>query len=155
MKAPRKHQAIAIAKLVALHLDGPDEWLPEHFDTAEVAARDIAQWLRVAGIPGPLPEKVSNPVDLSEPKSDGDSPELKASKTLVRTRARGLCEIVHVGCTGRIDHVHHRRRRSQGGSDAPDNLLGLCNTGHSFVHDHPKLSFEKGWLLHALPVTTA
>lgn len=44
--------------------------------------------------------------------------------------------------------VHHRKQRSLGGSDSPANLVGLCRTCHSDVHDHVGLYTALGLLLH-------
>lgn len=151
MIPPREREAEAIAVLVNLHLEDRDEWGPEHYDAAEVAARVVEPWIRRARVGQAQPPKQTRPV--SRPKRD--PAELKAAKAVVRARSRGFCEIVHVGCTGQAVHVHHKRRRSQGGTDDPENLLHLCRKGHDFVHANPEISFRKGWLLHALPVATA
>jgi hypothetical protein len=49
--------------------------------------------------------------------------------------------------------VHHRKRRSQGGANTPDNLITLCGsevTGcHGFVHAHPAESLGAGWLVRS------
>lgn len=46
-------------------------------------------------------------------------------------------------------HTHHRKLRSQGGTDDPVNLIRLCLACHNVVHDHPAESYEKGWLVHS------
>lgn len=72
----------------------------------------------------------------------------EATKTAVADRSNGWCEIVHLDCTGRASEIHHRLTRSQGGGHELVNLLHLCAAGHRFVHAQPKLSYERGWLLH-------
>ncbi len=37
-------------------------------------------------------------------------------------------------CGNNIEHFHHIRPRSRGGSNTPENLIGLCNTCHLKVH---------------------
>jgi len=83
----------------------------------------------------------------------------------VMDRARGRCEYVIVQghtrfgipvddrCTNPATQVHHRLRRSQGGTDTPDNLVALCATcHHERIHGHPEAAFAAGWLLHAPPL---
>lgn len=57
----------------------------------------------------------------------------------VFARDRWTCQL-----QGRADHVcrgalhcHHIRLRSQGGTDAMENLATLCMAGHDWVHGHP------------------
>lgn len=64
-------------------------------------------------------------------------------------RAHGLCEAkVHEDCTGRAEHAHHILLRSQGGSDGQENLLAVCHACHGWIHLHPGLSYELGFLRH-------
>ena len=37
-------------------------------------------------------------------------------------------------CGGKLEHYHHITERSKGGSDTPENLIGLCNACHDKVH---------------------
>jgi hypothetical protein len=55
---------------------------------------------------------------------------------LVKRRSGGRCEIRSVhGCDGRAtDFPHHRKLRSQGGSNSIDNLLDVCVSGHYWIH---------------------
>lgn len=60
--------------------------------------------------------------------------------------------------------IHHRLLRSQGGTNAPANLLTLCGSGvtgcHGWVHANPGIAYELGLLVHpwddpeAVPVLT-
>lgn len=50
-----------------------------------------------------------------------------------------------VPCWGGL-HLHHRLRRSQGGSDAPENLVTLCAAHHGWVHEHPEKARLAGLL---------
>jgi len=146
---PREREAQAIAKLVELVLMDPDPRPADHNDS-EIAAALVAQdWVRRAKIGQAQPPKQTRPV--SRPKRG--PAELKAAKAVVRARSRGFCEVNALGCTGKAIHAHHKRRRSQGGSDAPENLVHTCRSCHDFIHSNPAWSFGKGWLLHAEAVT--
>ena len=37
-------------------------------------------------------------------------------------------------CGGKIEHYHHIRPRSEGGSDLPENLVGVCLSCHRKIH---------------------
>jgi hypothetical protein len=69
----------------------------------------------------------------------------------VSARSKGRCEIQHPRCTGKATQMHHRLMRSQGGRHTAENLLDLCAEGHRYVHAHPNLSYEVGWLLKRAP----
>ena len=43
--------------------------------------------------------------------------------------------------------VHHKRLRSQGGTNALDNLVLLCSLHHGHVHANPAWSYRHGWLV--------
>jgi hypothetical protein len=86
-------------------------------------------------------------------KRKPDSRRLVQAKAEVRRRSHGRCE-ARSGpwCTGGMEHAHHKRRRSQGGQDAPENLLAVCGACHDAIHRDVERSFLHGWLLHAAPV---
>lgn len=67
-------------------------------------------------------------------------------KMLVRARSGGWCE---AQCGRRSEHIHHRRRRSQGGDDNLVNLLDLCLQCHGWIHANPAKSYELGYLLRS------
>jgi hypothetical protein len=46
----------------------------------------------------------------------------------VLARDEGFCRVP--GCSRAADHAHHRKYRSAGGSDDPENLLSLCAAHH-------------------------
>jgi len=46
-------------------------------------------------------------------------------------------------------HIHHRKYRSRGGTNALSNLLHLCEPCHSWIHANPELSNKLGLSLHA------
>lgn len=80
------------------------------------------------------------------------STAVPAAVYLAVTRRDGGCVaqrlIPQVSCFGRID-PHHIRRRSQGGLDTPENLVSLCRSHHSWVHEHISESLTLGLLLKA------
>lgn len=60
-----------------------------------------------------------------------------------------LCEARTPACTGRAVHKHHRKLRSQGGTDHPTNLLFTCFPCHHYIHMNPAISYANGWLIHS------
>lgn len=56
-----------------------------------------------------------------------------------------------VACSHYGGNVHHRKRRSQGGSNQASNLLLLCGSGttgcHGFYHAHPEVAMQLGYLV--------
>ena len=75
------------------------------------------------------------------------NPELRASRIEVMERSKGFCEAQTDICAHIARHAHHKKRRSQGGSDSPDNLLALCESCHNWIHANPEESFRRGWLV--------
>ena len=142
----RKNERAALLELAALP---DDDWQPEHwatFDAARAQCRDLFRRLAVevereAATPSQKPS--------SRPKPKQDPPELRAGKLSVGIRAMGVCEAATEVCTGEVEHTHHRKLRSAGGSHDPRNLLGVCHACHDFIHANPELSYEHGWLLHS------
>ena len=63
---------------------------------------------------------------------------------MVEARAAGLCEC----CGDRAGQVvHHRKRRSQGGTNALANLMLLDGDCHRRIHDEPEWARSRGFLL--------
>lgn len=46
-------------------------------------------------------------------------------------------------------HMHHRKLRSQGGNDEPENLLPVCVECHTWIHANPGAAYELGLLVHS------
>lgn len=44
-------------------------------------------------------------------------------------------------------HTHHRKRRSQGGDDSPENTVRVCLACHQWIHDNPRDAAAAGWLV--------
>lgn len=70
--------------------------------------------------------------------------ELEEVRPLVEARAGYICE--RCGAAP-IDHIHHKLRRGQGGTNMMSNLLALCSRCHRLVHDNPEQSYLEGTLL--------
>ena len=75
--------------------------------------------------------------------------DFQKMKPIIKARSKGVCEARTGVCTRRAVHVHHRKLRSQGGSNSPDNLIDVCFDCHDWIHLNPAASYEKGWLLHS------
>lgn len=81
------------------------------------------------------------------------NPRTSIPKTIrdrVRLRSRGRCEFVWVDgnrCDHNAEVCHHRLMRSAGGQHTVENLLDVCHKHHRYIHSHPELSYEQGWLL--------
>ena len=65
-------------------------------------------------------------------------------RPLVEVRAGYLCEVCRAHG---VEVIHHRKRRSQGGTNALANLLGLCNDDHEKIHQSPAQAYDQGLLL--------
>lgn len=58
---------------------------------------------------------------------------------------RPICEFPR--CLNNSYDVHEKLTRARGGDILdPDNVLALCRTHHTWVHDHPKEATELGLL---------
>jgi hypothetical protein len=93
------------------------------------------------------------PIKRSTAKHDEYQAEFLAAIEIVRARSGNRCEYYSIGdidtrCKSRpAPYPHHRKLRSQGGTNDPDNLADLCPTHHRWVHDNPKLSKYDGWIV--------
>lgn len=68
-----------------------------------------------------------------------------ALKQEVRERDGFRCQAC--GATGVPLHVHHRKLRSQGGTEQMENLVSVCDECHRFIHDNVAWSKERGFIL--------
>jgi hypothetical protein len=65
----------------------------------------------------------------------------------VAARSGGWCEARLAGvCRGKATMNHHVRLRSRGGTNSAANLLHVCGWCHAYIHDHPRLSRELGFI---------
>lgn len=82
---------------------------------------------------------------------------LAAARDAALERDNYACQASEFGlrhvCLGRL-HVHHRLRRSQGGSDDLDNLITLCDAAHTHVHHHVAESYANGLLVRSTGTTS-
>ena len=85
------------------------------------------------------------------PKGELFQREFEKMKPICRERSQGVCEApkivsassdsvaimayaTGVECAGHATHVHHRRYRTRGGTNALVNLLHVCEPCHSWIH---------------------
>ncbi len=73
--------------------------------------------------------------------------ELDAITPALLKRANYLCEVC---LSGPVEHRHHKRRRSQGGTNALANLIACCTNCHELIHRHPEASYKSGLLVRGL-----
>lgn len=66
----------------------------------------------------------------------------------VHERAAGYCELCGLPLHGKTD-LHHRKLRSQGGADSPENLVVAHHQCHMDVHANPARSYEHGHLVRS------
>lgn len=64
-------------------------------------------------------------------------------------RSGGLCEACGQSMRGGDAHVHHRKRRSQGGEHSVTNCLLVHGRCHNGIHAHPAPSYDAGFLVRA------
>lgn len=57
------------------------------------------------------------------------------------------CQVNAEGCQGRATDTHHRKMRSQGGDNEPQNLLRCCHHCHMAVHASPAWAYSRGFLV--------
>ncbi len=69
------------------------------------------------------------------------------TREALRERANGRCE----RCRRRDYEVrcdaHHRKLKSQGGTDDLQNLLYLCRSCHHWAHTHRDVARTEGWII--------
>ena len=89
------------------------------------------------------PLKRSGMVRRRSPRRTAYSEELALMRPVVVARAGGVCHV----CYDPGTVVHHRKLRSQGGTNEVDNLMLLCQSCHEYVHNHPALAVAAGYIL--------
>lgn len=95
------------------------------------------------------PMKRSAPKPRKSARLAAYESEFREARVEVRKRSLGRCEASTEACTVTAVHVHHRKLRSHGGSNDPSNLLDLCTPCHEWIHAHPAVSYERGWMVRA------
>ena len=76
-------------------------------------------------------------------KHKTDSGWVKARAQVLK-RSGGRCEARWAGCQGVVHHVHHKQRRSQGGTNEMSNLLACCFHCHHEIHHNILKAKELG-----------
>lgn len=68
---------------------------------------------------------------------------------MVHARSGYRCEakIPGAGCSGDLEHRHHRRFRSGGEDHSVQNVLGVCTRCHEWIHRHKRTAMEFGWAI--------
>jgi hypothetical protein len=84
-------------------------------------------------------------------RTDQFKKELDAVTPTLVNRAKGVCEAGTPDCGKGLHlmHRHHRKIRSQGGTNKLDNLIYCCDGCHTYIHAHPEESYSRGWLLRS------
>lgn len=69
-------------------------------------------------------------------------------RRLVWERCGGYCEVCGLGLSEDSFDFHHRKLKSRGGKDSAPNGLACHHFCHLVtVHNHPRISAEKGWMV--------
>ena len=84
-----------------------------------------------------------SPLNRIGKKGRKDAAELAKASKAVSDRSGDVCEICHAS---EATQKHHIQRRSQGGSNEPENLLHLCLWCHHWVHANIADSKLEGYL---------
>lgn len=136
MTALRLHELRALRQLVEAHTDGPDEWGPEHWSTAESAAVILREFLR----------REDRTPRRSAPQGN---PTPASVREAVLRRSGGRCEAGTIWCLGKPTQIHHKDRNRK--NNTMDNLLHVCGNGnatgcHGRIHQEVTEAFAEGWL---------
>lgn len=88
-------------------------------------------------------QKLKNPDIKNKQYQQGVQYGFENVKAYVISRDSHRCQSGKKGCSPMLE-IHHIKYRSQGGSNAPDNLIALCSRHHKSVHDGKlKLNIKK------------
>lgn len=88
------------------------------------------------------------PLRPVSPKRRKQASKRRACVKAVQARSGGRCEAMLPGCSGRGDHVHELKRRSQGGDPHdPAGCINVCFNCHRRIHDAPGAAYDAGLLL--------
>jgi hypothetical protein len=77
--------------------------------------------------------KIKNPEITNKQYQKGVQYGFENVKAYVLSRDGYKCRCGKKGCSDKL-HVHHIKFRSKGGSDAPNNLITLCEKHHKALH---------------------
>lgn len=77
--------------------------------------------------------KMKNPVIKGKDYQEGVQKDFYNTKQYVLARDGYTCQSKETTCSKKL-HVHHIKFRSEGGSNAPDNLVTVCEKHHGMLH---------------------
>jgi predicted RNA-binding protein YlxR (DUF448 family) len=75
----------------------------------------------------------------------------------VLARTDGRCAYVdgEASCYEQATEIHHRKLRSQGGTNEVENLVPLCRFHHhDVIHANKVDAYAEGWLIHGWDVVS-
>lgn len=128
-------------------------WRPNRKPMRRISPKRAAQ-LAERGIVNPsstLTGGTALTVNVKQPKDTGPD---RATVDAVLERDGHSCVVcggaLH-GTRGLDWSVHHRKLRSQGGDNSPDNLISVCGHGtagdHGAIHAAPAKAQKAGWIV--------
>ncbi len=88
-----------------------------------------------------------SPLKRRSRKEDARLRRYQKARAAVAERSGFQCEARTPKCEGRLHQVHHRKGRDGELIDNLDLLLGVCVWCHSYIHENPAISYERGWLV--------
>jgi len=114
----------------------PEGWLPP---TIKAKADVLVNTLKVLAKYAPITKaiievggfdthKMQNPDIKPEDYQNGRQKGFKNVKEYIKHRDKRC-----VNCSSEIEEVHHLKQKAKGGTDNPDNLVGLCKKCHRLV----------------------
>lgn len=78
------------------------------------------------------------------------------AKSIVRVRDGTQCQRCSRWIVDFPSSIHHRKLRSQGGLDTPDNMIRLCGSGttycHGWCHHNRLLAQADGFIVYRIDV---
>lgn len=83
------------------------------------------------------------------PKQRKDRSEMAAIRPIIYERSGGMCEHCHEKPGA---DLHHKQRRSQGGTNTLENLVLLCSECHRWVHNNVAEAVKLGLLTRMGPI---
>lgn len=93
------------------------------------------------------PLRASAPIKQRSVKKRRTDASLDAVTPALIARSGGMCEARTTVCAGVAVHRHHVLRRPHtAGAHVLDDLMHVCHPCHDWVHAHPAVSYEAGWL---------
>jgi 5-methylcytosine-specific restriction endonuclease McrA len=128
-------------------------WRPNRKPINPMSAKRRAK-LAAEGEPNPSSTLATRKPVMAASKRSKDSGPDRATVDAVLERDGHSCVVCGGGLHGTrsLDwSIHHRKRRSQGGTNCPSNLVSVCGHGtagcHGDIHAAPAKAQEAGWLL--------